>query len=93
MGEDWDFFLTLNIIYACSSFRKWKENFSVTRLYFTCLTVLDWWISYFQVACKYQKMLDNDTQEYENSVIPMKNKCYSKHQLNSGMEENRSIRN
>ena len=31
-------------------------------------------------------MLDNDTQEYEHSMIHMKSKCFSKDQLNSGME-------
>ena len=32
-----------------------------------------------------QNMLDNDTQEHEKSRTPMKNKCFSKDQLNSGM--------
>ncbi|XP_023498891.1 natural killer cells antigen CD94 isoform X1 [Equus caballus] len=38
---------------------------------------------YFQASCEYQNMLDNDTQEYENSMVNMKNKCFSKDQLNS----------
>ncbi|XP_070125997.1 C-type lectin domain family 9 member A isoform X5 [Equus caballus] len=37
----------------------------------------------FQASCEYQNMLDNDTQEYENSMVNMKNKCFSKDQLNS----------
>ena len=32
-----------------------------------------------------QNMLDNDTQEYEKARTPMKNKCFSKDWLNSGM--------
>ncbi|KAB0353159.1 hypothetical protein FD755_024125, partial [Muntiacus reevesi] len=50
---------------------------------------------YFQNSFNYQNMLDNDTQEYgqnmldndtqehEKSRTPMKNKCFSKDQLNS----------
>ncbi|KAM9684276.1 C-type lectin domain family 7 member A-like [Dama dama] len=38
---------------------------------------------YFQNSFNYQNMLDNDTQEHEKSRTPMKNKCFSKDQLNS----------